>query len=119
MRELSPDNRSHLRDLLSWTQPIKPRHQRGMQACGDGGRRRWNSSSRSLRSFLATRFQHRLGHFFDEQRNAVSAFDDVLPNARRQRLVAANTADHNGDVALSEPVEYQRGNVWPSDPGRL
>ena len=28
---------------------------------------------------FALRFQHRLCHFLDEQRNAVGALDDVLP----------------------------------------
>ena len=32
MRELPPNHRSDLRHFLSWTQPVQPCHQRGVQA---------------------------------------------------------------------------------------
>jgi hypothetical protein len=35
MRELPPDSRPYLRDLLGWPEPVKPRHQRRLQACRD------------------------------------------------------------------------------------
>ena len=68
---------------------------------------------------FALRFQHRLGHFLDEQRNAVSALDNVLPNARGQRLVAGDAVDHGSDFALAEPVERECGDVRSSNPRRL
>jgi hypothetical protein len=42
MRELSSDHRSDLRDFLRLTKPIKPRHQGGVQACGDCTSVRWS-----------------------------------------------------------------------------
>ena len=71
------------------------------------------------RCAFAFRFQHRLGHFLDEQRNAIGALDDVLPDARRQRLVADDAVDHGVDFALAQPIESEGGHVWSSDPRRL
>ena len=53
------------------------------------------------RRALALRLQHRLGHFLHEQRNAVGALDNVLPDVRRQRLIANDAVDHGSDVALT------------------
>ena len=58
-----------------------------------------------LRFFLTPRFQHRLGHFLHEQGDAVRALDDVLPNARRDELVADDAVDHGLDVALRQPID--------------
>ena len=84
MRELSPDSRSDLRHLLGGAEPVEPRHQRGVQACGDRQSRRWNGGGSPLRFSLTPRLQHRLGHFLHEQRDAVRALNDVLPDARRE-----------------------------------
>ena len=42
---------------------------------------------------FALRLQHRLRHFLNEQRNAVCALDNVLSDARWQRLVAGDAVD--------------------------
>ena len=81
-------------------------------------RRGRNGRSRSRVAF-ALRFQHRLRHFLNEQRNAVSALDNVLPNTRRQRLVAGDAVDHGSDFALAEPIESECSDVRSSDPRRL
>ena len=53
------------------------------EACRLAGRRQrmmeWQQRC-ALQRLLARRLQHRLGHFLNEQRNAVCALDDVLPN---------------------------------------
>ena len=68
---------------------------------------------------FALRLQHRLGHFLDEQRNAIGAFDNVVPDVRRQRLVADDAVDHGGDFALAKPIEGKGGYVRPSNPRRF
>ena len=83
MRELSPNHRSDLRNLLCRTKPIKPRHQRGVEACGNGQRRRRNRRNRPLGVVRTARLKYRLGHFLDEQWNAIGALHDVLPDTAR------------------------------------
>ena len=102
IRELPPDHCSDLCNLLGGAEPIEPRHQGGVQACGDGLSRGGNSGGGLPRVAFAFRFQHRLGHFLNEQRDAVSAFDNVLPDALRQRLIACDAVDHCSDFALAQ-----------------
>ena len=101
MGELPPDRRPDLRHLLGRAEPVEPRHQRGVQACRDRQGRRRNRGGGAPGFALALRLQHRLGHLLHEQRNAVGALDDVLPDARRQQLVADDAVDHGVDVALA------------------
>jgi hypothetical protein len=68
---------------------------------------------------LAAHLQHRLRHLLDEQRNTVGAFDDILPDTRRQYLVADEVIDHGADFALRQSIDGQAGHVGPSDPWRL
>ena len=119
MGELPPDRRPDLRHLLGRAEPVEPRHQRGVQACRDRQGRGRNRRSRAPRRALALRLQHRLRHLLHEQRNAVGALDDVLPDARRQRLVADDAVDHGADFALRQPIDGEGGHMRPSDPGRL
>src|SRR5262249_49549565 len=51
-------------------------------------------------------------------RNAVRALNDVLPNARWERLVADNAVDHRVNSALWQAVEGQSGYMRLSDPRR-
>ena len=51
--------------------------------------------------------------------NAVGALDDVLPDVRREELVANDPVDHGVDFALRQPIEGEGGHVGPSDPRRL
>ena len=100
MRELTTYRRPDLCHLLGRAKPVEPRHQGSMQARGDRQRRRGNRG-RSLHRFrLAPGLQHRFGHLLDEQRDAVGALDDVLPDVRRQQLVADDAVDHGADVAI-------------------
>jgi len=90
-----------------------------VQACGDcqsGGRNCGNCLPRGV---FALRFQHRLRHFLDEERNAVGALDDVLSDARRQQLVPGDAVDDGSDLALAEPVEDECRGLRPSNPRRL
>ena len=119
MGELPPDSRPDLRHLLGGAEPVEPRHQRGVQACGDRQGRGRNRGGGAPRFALAFRLQHRLRHFLHEQRNAVGALDDVLPDVRRQRLVAGDAVDHRVDFALRQAINRERGHMRPSDPGRL
>ena len=119
MGKLAADRRPDLRHLLGGAEPVEPRHQRCVQACGDRQRRGRNRGGGPPRFALALRLQHRLGHLLHEQRNAVGALDDVLPDIRRELFVADDAVDHGVDVALRQPIEGEGGHVWPSDPGRL
>ena len=72
-----------------------------------------------LRFAFALCLQHRLRHFLYEQRDAVSALDNVLPDSLGQRLVASDAVDHGVDFALPEPIECEGGDVRPSNPRRV
>ena len=72
----------------------------GTASAGDG-----TAASGPPRFALALRLQHRLRHLLHEQRNAVGALDDVLPDVRRQMLVADDAVDHGVDVALRQPID--------------
>src|SRR6476620_11622888 len=111
MRKFPPNHRSYLRNLLSRPEPIKSRHQRSVQASGncDGGRR--NGTHGAFGRTFSKRLQHRLGHFLDEQRNAIGTLDNVLSNTTQQWLVAADTVDQVSDFALAEAIETECGDV--------
>ena len=87
-----------------------------MQACGNRKRRRRNRANRLQGRALAFGFQHRLRHFLDEQRNAVRALDDVVPNACRKERVADYAVDHGIHFALRQPVDGKGGHVGPTGP---
>ena len=80
MGELAPDGRPDLRHFLGGAEAVEPRHQRGVQACGDCQSRGRNRRNRAPGCALALRLQHRLRHLLHEQGNAVGALDDVLPS---------------------------------------
>jgi hypothetical protein len=84
MRKLAADCRRDLRQLLGGSpEPVEPRHERGMQACGHGRCPGRNRGHRALGGYLTACLQHRFGHFLHEQGNTVATLDDVLANARR------------------------------------
>src|SRR5262249_28363968 len=60
-----------------------------------------------------------LRHLFHEQGDAIGAVDDVLPEARRQRVVAHSPVDHVADLALCQPIDCHSHYVGLSDPGRI
>ena len=74
----------------------------GTASVGDG-----TAAAVCARRTLALRLQHRLRHFLDEQRNAVGALDDVLPDVRRQHLVADDAFDHGVDFAFPKSIERE------------
>jgi len=78
MRKLPSNHRSYLRNLLGGAEPVKPRHQRGVQACGDGESRGRNGGGCLLCLVLALCFQYSFRHFLDEQRNAIGPLDNFL-----------------------------------------
>jgi hypothetical protein len=82
-----------LRHFFGGAEPIKPRHQRGVQACGDCESRGWNRGGGSPRFALTLRLKHRPRHFLNEQRDAISTRDYFLPSVLRQRRIAGNTVD--------------------------
>jgi hypothetical protein len=43
-------------------------------------------------------------------------FDNVLPDAGWQRLIAGDAFDHRRDFALPQPVDGERSYVRPSNP---
>ena len=96
MRELAPNRRSNLRHVFGRTKPVEPRHQRSMQACGTANTGDETINRLRGRAF-ASGFQHRLRHLLDEQRNAIGVFDNVLPDARRQQLIACDLFDQCSD----------------------
>jgi hypothetical protein len=78
--ELATDDRAYLSNFLGdGPEPIEAREQRGMQRGGDRslGQRACFQHRGDLAVPVAT-FEHRLGQLFDEQRYAVSAFDDLI-----------------------------------------
>ena len=119
MGELSPYRRPDLCDFLGRAEPVKPRHQRSVQACRDRQCGEGTAAAVRSRCAFALRLQHRLGHFLDEQRNAIGALDNVLSDALWQRLVARDAVNHCGDFALAEPIESESSDVGSSNPRRL
>ena len=119
MGELAPDCRADLRDLLGRAEPVEPRHQRGVQACGDRQGRRRNRSSGAPGFALALRLQHRLRHLLDEQRNAVGALYDfrryISPAAPCSRPVGRSWPPLSRSPSR---LSAQSCHMRPSDPRR-
>jgi hypothetical protein len=58
-------------------------------------------ASKRLSIEAGSGFQNRLGHFLDEQGNAIGTLDDVLSNVRRKRVItnARRRRGHGGRAA--------------------
>jgi len=65
MRELPPNYRSDLRDLLRRAESVKPRHQRCLQACRDCRCRRRNCGGGSTRFVVARKLEADLAASLD------------------------------------------------------
>ena len=116
MRKLPPDRCPDLRDLLGRAEPVEPRHQRRVQACGDRQGRGRNRASGAPRVALALRLQYRLRHLLYEQRDAVSALHDLRHHIRRQLLVADKARDDGSRFTFPKPVERQARHMRLSRP---
>ena len=119
MGEIAPNGRSDLRDLLGGAKPVKPRHQRGVQACRDGQSRGRNGGGCPSHFVVAFSFQDRFSHFLNKQRNSICSFDDISLNSLWKHVVACYTLNHRADFTLSEPVKAEGGDVGSSKPGRF
>ena len=118
VRKLPADRRAYLRDGLRVAEPVESRHQRSVQAGGDGERRRRDARHRTRRRAFAFGLQDRLRHLLDEQGNAVRALDDVLLDAGRQLLVSRNSVNQGFDVPARQPIYAEGRHVWTPDPRR-
>ena len=119
MRELPPNRRPDLRHLLGRAEPVEPRHQRGVQARRDSQCWRRNGRTGALRFALALGLQHRLGHFLDEQRNAIGALNDVLLILSGSALLPVTRSIIAVDFALAESIKSEGGDIGPTNPRRL
>ena len=100
MRELSAYSRPDLRHFLGGAEPIKPRHQRGVQTCGHCQRRDGHGGGGLSRLAFAFRLQDCPRHFFNKEGNAVRPLDNVLPNVLRKRHIACKTVDNGSGFAV-------------------
>ena len=119
MGKLPPDHCTDLSQLLGGAETVQPRHQRRMQARRDRPGRQRNRRSNVPGRSVAVRLQHCLRHLLDEQGNAVSALDDILPDARRQYLVSDEVIDHGTDFDLRQPIDGESSHISSSNPGRI
>ena len=118
MGEFAADRCSDLCHLLGRAEPVEPCQQRRVQAGGDGQRGRWDRGGGPPRLVFGIRLKHGLRHFLDEQRNAVRALDDVLPDVCRDVPHADDAIDHGADLVWWQPVDRERRHVRPSGPWR-
>ena len=88
-----------------------------MQAGGNGERRRGDRRDHARRR-AALGLQHRLRHLFHEQRDAVGALDDILPDVGGKRPVAGDLLDQGDHLARGEPIDRERRHMRTPDPGR-
>jgi hypothetical protein len=117
--ELTPNSSSYLRYLLGGAEPVEPRHQRGVEARGDGQGRGRNCRGGPPPFALALHLQYCFGHLLHKQRNAVGALHDLRHHIRRQLLVADKVRDDGRRITLSEAVERHARNMRPSSPRRV
>ncbi len=106
MRELAPEGGADLGDRPRLSEPVEPRHQRILQA----GRHR--SSIRPVA------FEYGFRQLFDEERHAVGACNDLIPDTGRQDLRAADMLYQCRDVELAQPCQGERSHMRVVYPGR-
>ena len=104
MRELAPDCRSDLRHLLGRTQPIKPRHQRGVHLADD-------RVERAVRVLWGTKVAQAYMWFGSntfEQRSSQSRFADARFTGEQYHLAPAG-------LRLRPTPKQQIEFFFPSD----
>ena len=63
-------------------------------------------------------FDYSLGQFFDEQRHAVGAVDDLVGDLSGQRLPTGHAHDHLGALPGRQAIETEQRHLRAADPGR-
>ena len=99
VRKLPADCRADLRHLFDRRKPVEARQQRVVQA----GRycQRWQRAGENVPVILFLQqaaFQYRFCQLFDEERDAVGAFDDPIRDLRRQDLAFGQALDQRRRV---------------------
>ena len=102
MGELPPDRRPDLGHLLGRTEPVEPRHQRCVQACGNRTGRGRNCGGRASGLAFTLGLQHRLRHLLHEQGNAVGALHDLRHHICWERSVPGKARDDGGGFNFPE-----------------
>ena len=107
--ELAADHGADLPDLLGGrAKPIEARNQRGMQGGGDRQvRYRARRQHRDDPIVAIAGFEHRLGQFFNEQRHAVGALDDLVNGLSGEAGFASKLLDQRRAFTPIEPVQRQ------------
>jgi hypothetical protein len=90
-----------------------------MEACRDCDHCGGDGSSGSSGLSFTFRLQHSPRHFLDEKRDAISAFDNVLPHRVGKCVVACYVANHRTDFTLPEPIKAEGGDIGSSKPRRF
>ena len=117
-RELASDGRADLGRLLDRRQPIEARGQRVLQGRRDRKRRqRRGQHVGAARLPDKPGFQHALGQFFHEQRNAVGLRQYLFKHLGRQLLAGRHAIDHRFRFLPVEPVQGDGRDVVTA-PGR-
>ena len=116
--KLAAEHRADLRDLLGRrSEPVEPRHQRGMQGRRHRQRgKRCRSQHRGNPVALRGAFQHCLGQFLDKERHPVGALDDLRDHLSSKRGIAGQSMHQRLAGAFAEPIERQTRDDGPGRP---
>ena len=91
IREFASNGCADLQHFARRTEAVDARHKRRLQRGRNGERPRRLVKHILVAGFLQLlAFEHGLGEFFDEQRHAVGAVDDLIEQVGRQRLATGD-----------------------------
>jgi hypothetical protein len=108
MRELASESCRNLGYLPYWGEAIEPGHQGVMEGSGNGQRRGWPRYDIAIVGLGEhTTLDDGLGQLLNEQRDAVSAIDDLFSNLFGQRLASGHLRDHLSALPQRQPVETE------------
>jgi hypothetical protein len=117
--EAAADDRTRLGDGLGVTEPIEPRGQGIAQGVGYAERGQRAGEFKAICMLHQRTGLHQvLGEFFDEQRNAVGALEDLLHQLVGQRLAARRLLGDLHRPALLQTAQQQACHmrqIGPSD----
>jgi len=118
--ELASDSRADLRHEPHRRQAVEPRHQRGVERRRDRKRRQCPIEQIAIRLLAQqTALQDALGQFFDKQRHAIGALDDLGDDLIWQRPAAGDLLDQSSTLAPVQAIEGQHRHLRLTGPGRL